>query len=151
MLLVLPVQGDKLSGDELSANACISFSHGCCRATCVKVVPKVRGKQSREKVLRKLAGEADYLMRVQEGLGVVQLFETFEDAEKVYFVCELCSGGDLENVVEVCAGKRSLPASLGLHARRQHRVPGSCCKHLILLSQKPFVGLIRSSMLLLQA
>ena len=67
----------------------------------MKVVPKVRGKQSREKVLRKLAGEADLLMRCQECLGVVQLFETFEDANKVYFVCELCSGGDLEKLVEV--------------------------------------------------
>ena len=67
----------------------------------MKVVPKLRGQQTREKVLRKLAGEADYLMRVQECLGVVQLYETFEDAEKVFFVCELCSGGDLEQIVEV--------------------------------------------------
>lgn len=73
-----------------------------CRAACVKIVSKTRGKQSREKVLRKLAGEADYLMRVQECPGIVQLFETYEDADKVYFVCELCSGGDLEHVIEVC-------------------------------------------------
>ena len=67
----------------------------------MKIISKVRGNNPREKVLRKLATEADYLTRVQECLGVVQLYETFEDADKVYFVCELCSGGDLDSIIEV--------------------------------------------------
>lgn len=36
-------------------------------------------------------------------MSVVQLYETFEDADHAYFVCELCSGGDLDSIVEVLA------------------------------------------------
>ncbi|KAK9786279.1 hypothetical protein WJX73_009097, partial [Symbiochloris irregularis] len=78
----------------------IAIDKASGRACCVKKISKVRPKQTREKVLRKLAAEVDFLTRVQDCLNVVQLYETFEDADHVYFVCELCSGGDLDSIVE---------------------------------------------------
>ena len=43
------------------------------RVCCCKVIAKQRGKQKPEKVLRKIAQEADFLLRAQECLGVVQV------------------------------------------------------------------------------
>ena len=39
----------------------------------VQVIPKARGQQKRDKVLRKIAAEADFLLRAQASLGVVQV------------------------------------------------------------------------------
>ena len=101
----------------------VSDTHALHRACCVKIISKIRGNNPREKVLRKLATEADYLMRVQECMGVVQLYETFEDADKVYFVCELCSGGDLDSIVEVRPFNTHHPLAQAL-ARPQLLEPG---------------------------
>ena len=39
----------------------------------MQVIPKTRGKQKRDKVLRKIAAEADFLLRAQASMGVVQV------------------------------------------------------------------------------
>ena len=72
------------------------------RSCCVKVIPKTRGRQKREKVLRKIAAEADFLLRASAlCLNVVQLHARFEDSSNAYICTELCTGGDLERLVEV--------------------------------------------------
>ena len=43
------------------------------RLWSLQVIPKTRGKQHRDKVLKKIAAEADFLLRAQESMGVVQV------------------------------------------------------------------------------
>jgi len=63
-------------------------------------MPKVRGKLTREKTLEKITRETDFLERLQKCRGVVQLENCFEDDNSVHLVTELCSGGDLQKLVE---------------------------------------------------
>lgn len=70
------------------------------KEVAVKVLPKVRGKLSREKTLEKLAREVDILERLQGCGGVVHLEDVFEDMEHVSIVTEFCAGGDLQNYSE---------------------------------------------------
>lgn len=49
----------------------------------MKMLPKVRGKLTREKTLEKLAREVDILERLQGVPNVVTLEECFEDANQV--------------------------------------------------------------------
>ncbi|KAL6748086.1 kinase-like domain-containing protein [Haematococcus lacustris] len=70
------------------------------KEVAVKVLPKVRGKLSRDKTLEKLAREVDILERLQSCPGVIQLEDVFEDAQNVLIVTELCAGGDLQKFAE---------------------------------------------------
>ena len=83
------------------------------RSCCVKVIPKTRGRQRHDKVLRKIAAEADFLLRASAScMSVVQLHARFEDSSNAYICTELCTGGDLERLVEV----RKRPCCLLAHA-----------------------------------
>ena len=83
------------------------------RSCCVKVIPKTRGRQRHDKVLRKIAAEADFLLRASAScMNVVQLHARFEDSSNAYICTELCTGGDLERLVEV----RQRPCCLLAHA-----------------------------------
>jgi calcium-dependent protein kinase len=64
-------------------------------------MPKVRGKLTKQKTLRKVKKEIDLLSRVQECNNVVSLVDVYQDDTHVYVVMELCHGGDLERVLEV--------------------------------------------------
>lgn len=75
---------DKQSGQELA----------------VKLLPKVRGKLSKEKTLRKVRKEIELLARVQECGSVVHLHGVYESECHIYIVMELCLGGDLERILE---------------------------------------------------
>lgn len=70
------------------------------KEVAIKVMPKVRGKLTKEKTLEKLAREVDILERLQEVPGVITLEDVFEDAQNVLLVTELCTGGDLQKFVE---------------------------------------------------
>ncbi|KAJ9518166.1 hypothetical protein QJQ45_010070 [Haematococcus lacustris] len=76
------------------------------KEVAVKVLPKVRGKLSRDKTLEKLAREVDILERLQSCPGVIQLEDVFEDAQNVLIVTELCAGGDLQKFAEVSGRAR---------------------------------------------
>ena len=69
----------------------------------VKVMPKVRGKLTKEKTLEKLLREVDILQRLQCCKNVVALEDVFEEPDTVSVVTELCSGGDLQQLSDVSA------------------------------------------------
>lgn len=51
--------------------------------------------------MKKIRKEVDLMGTIQECCNVIGLHGVYEDDEKVYVVMELCSGGDLERVLEV--------------------------------------------------
>jgi serine/threonine protein kinase len=73
----------------------------------VKVMPKERGKLSRERTLQKLVTEVAILSALQECPTVAKLVGYFEEEEQVHVVTEFCSGGDLQKVYEVRATSRA--------------------------------------------
>lgn len=70
------------------------------REVAIKVMPKQRGKLSRERTLEKLLLEVESLRTLQSSPSAVRLLGVFEDAEEVQMVTELCAGGDLEQLSE---------------------------------------------------
>ncbi|KAI8463640.1 MAG: kinase-like domain-containing protein [Monoraphidium minutum] len=66
----------------------------------IKVMPKQRGKLTRERTLEKLLLEVESLQQLQDSPRAVRLLGVFEDDEEVQMVTELCSGGDLEQLSE---------------------------------------------------
>lgn len=71
---------------------------------------QVRGKLTREKTLEKIWREVDMLTRLQRCKGAVRLLGCFEDANHVMLVMELCTGGDLQQYVDVSAAGCAVPA-----------------------------------------
>ncbi|DBB09202.1 TPA: hypothetical protein ACH3X3_007794 [Trebouxia sp. C0006] len=71
---------------------------GQCAA--VKLLPKVRGKLSKEKTMKKIRKEVELMGSIQDCGNVIGLHGVYEDDAQVYLVMELCSGGDLERVLE---------------------------------------------------
>ena len=69
----------------------------------VKILSKTRAKQSREKTLMKLQREVEVLQQLSPCANVVKLLSRYEDDGFAYLVMEYCSGGDLEQLVEVGA------------------------------------------------
>lgn len=68
----------------------------------VKILPKVRTKQTRERTLRKLEREISLLGKVsRESTGVTPLIDVYDDEKYVYIVMSLNEGGDLEAILEV--------------------------------------------------
>jgi len=67
-----------------------------------QVLSKSRPQQARARTVGKLLREAECLARVQSCDNVVTLRGIFEDASSAYLVMEHCSGGDLEQLLEVC-------------------------------------------------
>lgn len=96
----------------------------CCgsqgKEVAIKVLPKVRGKLSREKTLEKLAREVDILERLQGCGGVIHLEDVFEDADNVSIVTELCAGGDLQQYAEVGPYTRGTDPLAGHASSLQH-------------------------------
>lgn len=76
----------------------------------VKVLPKVRGKLSKERTLDKIEKEVDIMDSLGGHPGVVKLLSTFEADNEVMLVSELCNGGDLQRLLDVSA--RLLPCHL---------------------------------------
>jgi hypothetical protein len=70
----------------------------------VKVLPKIRGKLTKERTLAKIHKEASILSRLQDCSNVVQLLGLYEHEHEVLVVTELCKGGDLQKLFEVRAG-----------------------------------------------
>lgn len=66
----------------------------------VKVMPKQRGKITRERTCQKLMTEVAILNSLQECPNVVRLLGYFEEDEQVLVVTEYCSGGDLQRIYE---------------------------------------------------
>lgn len=66
-----------------------------------QVLSKSRPGQSRERTAGKLRREAECMATVQECDGVVSLRGLFEDHNSAYFVMDHCTGGDLEQLVQV--------------------------------------------------
>lgn len=58
-------------------------------------------KQSKARTAGKLAREADCMAAVQDCEGVVRLRGLYEDASSAYMVLDHCTGGDLEELVQV--------------------------------------------------
>lgn len=57
--------------------------------------------QSKGRTAGKLAREADCMAAVQDCDGVVRLRGLYEDATSAYMVMDHCTGGDLEELVQV--------------------------------------------------
>ncbi|KIZ00722.1 Calcium-dependent protein kinase 2 [Monoraphidium neglectum] len=70
------------------------------REVAIKVMPKQRGKLTRERTLEKLLLEVESLRTLQSTPNAVRLLGVFEDEEEVQMVTELCAGGDLEQLSE---------------------------------------------------
>ena len=51
--------------------------------------------------MKKIRKEVDLMGTIQECSNVIGLHGVYEDDAQVYVVMELCSGGDLERVLEV--------------------------------------------------
>lgn len=66
----------------------------------VKTMPKVRRRFTRAKTLDKIRRESQMMRNLQSCPSVVRLIDTFEDADDVHMVLELCRGGDLRRFVE---------------------------------------------------
>ncbi|KAI8467254.1 MAG: hypothetical protein J3K34DRAFT_523859 [Monoraphidium minutum] len=64
----------------------------------VKVMPKQRGKLSKERTLQKLVKEVGILHQLQDCPNAVRLMGCFESDEEVQLVTELCTGGDLQKL-----------------------------------------------------
>lgn len=62
----------------------------------VGVLPKERAGSTVEHNLQLIKQEIDITRSMQRVYGVIQLFGVYEDDKNVYFVTELCQGGDLE-------------------------------------------------------
>lgn len=62
----------------------------------VKRMPKERGKQSRARTIEKIQLEATTLGMMGAHPGVARLLATYEDADFVHIVTQLCPGGDLQ-------------------------------------------------------
>lgn len=58
-------------------------------------------QQSKARTAGKLAREADCMAAVQDCEGVVRLRGLYEDASSAYMVLDHCTGGDLEELVQV--------------------------------------------------
>ena len=67
------------------------------------MLSKSRPQQTRSRTVSKLLREAECLARVQTCDNVVSLRGIFEDASSAYLVMDHCSGGDLEQLLEVRA------------------------------------------------
>ncbi len=91
------------------------------KQVAVKVLPKQRGKLSRERTLERLAREVDILERLQGSGGVIALEDVFEDTDYVKIVTELCSGGDLQTFSEVRTPRQLGDAAIPLrNCRASH-------------------------------
>jgi len=64
----------------------------------IKVMPKQRGKLTKDRTLQKLVKEVGILQRIQECPNVVRLLGCYEDTDHVMLVTELCEGGDLQKL-----------------------------------------------------
>jgi len=65
----------------------------------VKRMTKFRDSNSVEKTLFKLSREVSLLRLMQDSPYTIHLFDALEDDYSVYIVTELCSGGDLEDLI----------------------------------------------------
>ncbi len=79
----------------------------------VKVLPKIRGKLTKERTLAKIHKEVSILSRLQECPNVIQLLGLYEHESEVLVVTEVCKGGDLQRLFEV--GRRTWPRTYSLH------------------------------------
>ena len=69
----------------------------------VKIMSKTRAKQTRDKTVAKLQREVEQLDSLAHCEHVVKLQAKFEDDGFAYLVMEHCSGGDLDNLLQVCS------------------------------------------------
>ena len=67
----------------------------------MQVLSKMRPQQTRARTASKLLREVDCLARVQSCENVIGLLGTFEDSSTAYVVMDHCTGGDLEQLLEV--------------------------------------------------
>ncbi|WIA11092.1 hypothetical protein OEZ85_011237 [Tetradesmus obliquus] len=68
------------------------------KEVAVKVMPKQRGKLTKERTLQKLAKEVGILQKMQPCRNVVRLRGCFESNEEVMVVTDMCKGGDLQKL-----------------------------------------------------
>ena len=99
----------------------------------LQVLSKSRPGQSRERTAGKLRREAECMAAVQECDGVVSLRGLFEDVNSAYFVMDHCSGGDLEQLVQVCVH----PFGRGGRGCACGRLPSAWWRRVRLASQSP--------------
>lgn len=68
------------------------------KEVAVKVMPKVRGKLTKDRTLQKLDKEVSIMRRLQDSPNVIRLDACFESETEVYLVTEFCEGGDLQRL-----------------------------------------------------
>lgn len=91
----------------------IERATGQCAA--VKLLPKIRGKLSKEKTMKKIRKEVELMASIQDCGNVIGLHGVYEDDAQVYVVMELCSGGDLERILEERGSFSELQTALVLY------------------------------------
>jgi calcium-dependent protein kinase len=81
----------------------------------IKVMPKVRGKLTRQRTCEKLLKEASILAALQDCPGAVRLLGCYEAADEVMVVTELCSGGDLQRLSDEAGALAERGAALVMY------------------------------------
>lgn len=95
-LLLLQCLWDLPPPRPIPSPACPSLVHQ--HQVAVKVMPKQRGKLTRERTMQKLAKELGILSRMQACRNTVRLLGAFEAQDEVMVVTNLCNGGDLQKL-----------------------------------------------------
>lgn len=88
----------KMIGNGSFGTVFLGIDLHTAKEVAVKVMPKTRGKLSKERTLQKLLKETTILERLQHCANVVRLEGTFETEDEVYLVTEFCEGGDLQRL-----------------------------------------------------
>ena len=83
-------------------------------SVAIKVLSKMRPQQTRARTASKLLREVECLARVQSCESVITLRGIFEDSSSAYLVMDHCTGGDLEQLLEVCRPRWPRPGLPGI-------------------------------------
>ena len=81
-----------------------------------------------EKTMKKIRKEVELMGSIQDCGNVVGLHGVYEDDVQVYVVMELCSGGDLERVLEVSCCMLEFPSCVSHHYFQLSRLLCCMCK-----------------------
>eukprot|EP00928_Gymnodinium_smaydae_P013440 TRINITY_DN148_c1_g1_i1.p1 TRINITY_DN148_c1_g1~~TRINITY_DN148_c1_g1_i1.p1 ORF type:complete len:491 (+),score=134.24 TRINITY_DN148_c1_g1_i1:120-1592(+) len=86
----------KKLGEGSFGSVCKATEKNSTKSFAVKSIPKKRVDKP-EKLKQEIA-----LMKIMDHPHIIRLFETFQDAQNVYLVMEVCTGGELfDRIVEV--------------------------------------------------
>jgi serine/threonine protein kinase len=89
-----------MRAEALCTTALIANCHTACPALVFGIADHL-ADAVQEKTMKKIRKEVELMGSIQDCGNVIGLHGVYEDDAQVYLVMELCSGGDLERVLEV--------------------------------------------------